>query len=200
MIKYRQRAVGFNIPWFIFDIYNKQLITSPTIPGDITDAKSIVLSETPIPGLNFDPINTGGMGNKKLSFTLPLVKRNNSVGNLLVKQQLENLRNQSFGLSPAAIFNQQLQFYSNPKVLYFWGAGSAVPLEYYVAKCDFVHRSAFVNRFGYTQYSEVSIELWLDETSPLYRAEEIFRKLSSIAGTVDSAYNIVSDNRKETQV
>lgn len=181
----------FKLPWFIFDLSNLQLITSITIPiGDISDVKSIVFAETPIPGINFAPVNVGGMGNRKISFTLPLVKKNNTVGNLLLLKQFENLRNQSFGLNLASIFRKEAQFIPNPKVLYFWGTSNAVPLEYYVTKCDFNHRSAFVNQVGMTQYSEVQLELLLDETSILYKAEETARKISSIVSSFDQAFNI----------
>jgi len=185
-----------SLPWFIFDIMNFQLITTPTIPlGDITDSKEIVLSETPIPGLSFNPINSGGMGNRKITFTLPLIKRNNVVGNVLLLKQFDNLRNQAFGLKISNIYSKQSQFTPNPKVLYYWGAGNGVPLEYYVKRCDFNHRSAFVNRYGATQYTEINIELWLDETSPLYYAEELFRKTSSYIAMVESAYNLKRDNQ-----
>jgi hypothetical protein len=178
-----------HIPWFMLDLNNYQLITTPLIPSsDITTSKEIVLAETPIPGLGFSPIASGGFGNKKISFTLPLVKKNNSVGNLLLLQQFENLRNPVFGLT--GIFQESPQFTPNPKVLYFWGTGSGVPLEYFVAKCDPVHHSSFVNAYGYPQYSEISIELILDETSPLNKAEGVFRKLSGIISTLSNAYNI----------
>ena len=175
-----------NIPFFMFDFQNFQLITTASIPEDVTDSKQIVLTETPIPGLNFNPINSGGMGNRKVSFTLPLVKRNNSVGNILLLKQFDNLRNQSFGINPAGIFSAMTQFVPNPKVLFYWGTGSSVPLEWYVAKCDFVHKSSFTNAYGYTQFSEVSMELWLDETSLLYKAEETFRKVASYLGMVEN--------------
>lgn len=179
-----------NVPFFMFDLQNLQLITSLTIPGDISDTKQIVLSETPIPGLNFNPINSGGFGNRKISFTLPLVKRNNSVGNILMMKQFDNLRNQAFGFSPSAIFRQATQFVPNPKVLFYWGSGSTVPLEWYVAKCDFVHKSQFTNRYGYTQFSEIAMELWLDETSLLYKAEETFRKIASYTGMVENSFDV----------
>lgn len=191
----------YNLPWFIFDLSNLQIMTSETIPlGDITDTKDIILSETPIPGLNFNPINAGGMGNRKISFTIPLVKRNNTVGNVLLMKQFDSLRNQSFGLSNiAGVFGRSAQFTPNPKVLYFWGTGSGVPLEYYVKKCDPVHRSSFVNSNGYTQYSEISMELWLDETSLLFRAEESFRKISSVLSTFSNAYNTIRSTDSESR-
>jgi len=99
-----------NLPWYMFDLQNKQLITTASIPGDIADSKQIVLSETPIPGLGFNPINSGGMGNRKVSFTIPLVKRNNSVGNILLLKQFDNLRYPAFGLSLGSLVGSQAQF------------------------------------------------------------------------------------------
>jgi hypothetical protein len=178
--KFKLPYSPYNLPWFLFDIQNLQLITTASIPSsNISDTKEIVLAEQPIPGLNYNPIQPGGGGNRKISFTIPLVKRNNTVGNVLLLKQFDNLRNQAFGLT--FIFRSATQFTPTPKVLYYWGTGS-MPLEYYVKKCDFVQRSQFVNRFGIPQFSEISIELWLDESSLLYKGEEVFRKLSSYIG------------------
>lgn len=177
---------SFYLPWFIFDIDNKQLITSPTIPSDIVDSKEIVLSEQPVPGLNFSPITTGGAGNRKISFTLPLIKRNNTVGNVLLLKQFDTLRQNAVGLT--GVFGKQ--FETTPRVLYFWGTGS-VPLIWWVKKCDATHKQGWVNQLGQPQYSEISMELWLDETHPIYLAEEVFRKAASLAGMVFGAYDIV---------
>lgn len=174
------------IPWFMIDISNKQLITSPNIPiSDIGDVKEVVLTETPIPGLNYSPISPGGSGNRKISFTLPLIKRNNNVGNILMLKQFENLRNNATGLF--GVFTDQ--FHSNPKVLYYWGLGG-VPLVYYVKKCDPTHKQGWTNAFGFPQYSEINIELWLDETNPLYLAEEVFRKVASLIGMGLGVYDV----------
>ena len=186
--------IPFHLPWFIFDKTNKQLITSKTIPSDIADSKSIVLSETPVPGLNFNPINVGGGGNRKVSFTLPLVKRNNLVGNVFLLKQFDNLRNQSFGLNLSKIFERAHQFTPNPKVIFNWGIGS-IPLEWYVAKCDFIHKSYFVNALGMPQYSEISMELWLDETAVIYKAEESFRKVASLIGMAEGIFDQVQSAR-----
>ena len=175
-------GIGFNIPWFIFDLRNFQLITSNTIPSsDISDSKPIVLAETPIPGLNFNPLQDGGRGNRKIGFTIPLVKRDGLTGNILLVKQFENLRNQPFKLKD--VFKRQSsQFAGASKVLYLWGTSSSVPLEYFVSKCDYNHKTAFTNRFGYTQYTEVTMELVLDEQAPIYKVEEMFRKLDSFGG------------------
>ena len=186
MLDFDLPKYAFYLPWFIFDIDNKQLITSPVIPGDITDTKEIVLSEQPIPGLNFSPITSGGANNRKISFTLPLIKRNNTVGNVLLLKQFDTLRQNAVGLT--GVFSKQ--FETTPRVLYYWGTGS-VPLVWWVKKCDAVHKHGWMNNLGQPQYSEISTELWLDETHPIYKAEEVFRKMASLAGLVFGAYDIV---------
>ncbi len=175
-----------NIPWFMYDIDNFQLITSRTIPTDIHDSKDVALTEIPIVGLNYAPVQPAGNGNRKLSFTLPLMFKNDSVGNSLLIQQFHALRNQSTGIKH--IFNEQ--FTPNPKVLYNWGTGS-LPLIWFVKKCDLTNKQGWVNRVGVPQYSEVSIELWLDENTNLYKAEEVYRKISSVTGSILNGLDII---------
>jgi hypothetical protein len=177
-----------SLPWFMFDLYNKQLITSATIPeGVIKDTKAIVITETPIPGRNFQPISTGGNGNRKISFSLPICRRNAVDGDMLLLKQFELLRNQSQGFLGKAA--QRGQFSSNPKVLYSWGIAS-VPLVCYVTKCEFQHTANMVNAIGIPQHSVVDIELAIDETDPLYAAEEQFRNAAALLGGLESLFAI----------
>lgn len=172
-----------NIPWFMFDLTNKQLITTKYIPSDIVDTKSIVFTETPIPGLNYEPVMPGHGGNRKLSFTLPLLYKTPGIGNIALLKRFDALRNRS----SIGLFGQRgYQFDSNPQVLYFWGTGS-VPLVYWVLKADATHKQGWVNEFGIPQYSEISIELALDETNAIYKAEELFRAVSGLVGAAGSA-------------
>jgi len=164
----------------MFDLTNKQLITGPIIPEKISDAKDIVLAEIQIPGLNFAPVFFGSNRNRKVSFTLKMLKRNNTVGNLLMLSQMDNLRNGAAGPFSLATAGQ---FTRNPKVLYSWGIGS-VPLEFFVSRISFEHDGLFVNALGFPQLTEVTVELTLDETSPVYRMEESFRRVNAIAGGV----------------
>lgn len=169
-----------NLPWFMFDLYNHQLITSASIPeGEIRDSKSVFVTETPIPGRNFQPVSVGGNGNRKVSFTLPVVNRNGAMGNLLMLKQFDLLRNQAQGF--LGLSKARGQFAPNPRVLYYWGVGS-IPLVYYVTKCDFRHISGMVGALGQPQASYVEIELLLDETDPLYGAEEAFRNVAAVLG------------------
>lgn len=165
------------LPWFLFDLQNYQLITSVLPPGDISDRKSIVLTETAIPGLNYSPVQPSNNGNRKVGMTIPLIKRNNTIGNVGFIKQFDRLRNQSTGFLSA--FSEQ--FNPNPKVLYSWGIGS-VPMEYFVSRCDFTHKQGWRNPAGNPMYSEVEIELTLDEESLLYKAEEMYRLAASLAG------------------
>jgi hypothetical protein len=181
---------AFNLPWFLFDIDNGQLITSPTIPGDISDVKDVIWTESPIPGQNFQPMTYGGGGNRKVSFTLPVIKRNNSVGNSLARAQFENLRNRATGFK--GIFSNQFQ--PNPEVLFSWGTGS-VPLIYKVKKCDFVTPQGWVNQLSMPTLTNVSIELWMDETNILYKGEEVFRKFASFSGMVIQTLDIIESQR-----
>lgn len=172
---------NFVFPFFIFDLSNGIMIMSRPNPSDISDNKSIVITETPIPGLNFAPINQSGQGNRKISFTLPVIKRNNTIGNTFQLKQFDNLRQKAFGL--ASIFLRQGQFTPGPKVLFNWGIGS-IPLIWYVSKVDFNHKAEFVNQLGNPCWTDVSLELILDEENPLNAGEEIYRKLTSLAGTI----------------
>lgn len=177
----------FGVPWFIYDLDNKQLITSRTIPGDLSDSKEIILTETPVPGLNFAPIMPGGGGNRKVSLTIPVVQRRDpTFGNVAMVKQFDLLRNQvgnGLGVNIR-------QFNRMPKVLFYWGVGS-VPLVYWVAKCDMTHKGEMVNAFGMPTYTEIALELILDETDPGYIAEEAFRGaqawLGRIAGGTQAA-------------
>jgi len=182
----------FNVPFFLYDISNFQLITVPNLPSDISDSKDIVLTELPVPGLNFSPVQVGGGGNRKISFTLPLIKRNNTVGNLMLLKQFDQLRNQATGFT--GIFSSQ--FLPNPKVLFYYGVGS-VPLIYFVKKCDAMHKQGWINEMGYPQYSEVSMELWLDEDNILYKGEEIFRKIIAITGQADGLRSVIRSQQSK---
>lgn len=176
-----------SIQWYMYDLGNNQLITSLFIPDDISDTKDIIYTETPIPGLNFQPIQSAGMGNRKISFELPLVRRNGIIGNVHLLKQFDRLRNPSSNL--VSMF-QNSQFTSNPKVLYNWGIGS-MPLIWYVKKCDATHKKHWTNAFGYPQYSEIQFELWLDESNSINKMEEMFRQLASIYGEVETVLDIV---------
>ena len=183
-MKFNVQNYSYSLPWFMFDITNGQLITSKHAPLDIVDSKEVFLTETPIPGLNYSPIQQSGNGNRKVSFTLPLLRKNNTIGNSPLLKQFAILRNQSSGI--LNILSES--FTPNPKVLYYWGLGS-VPLIYYIKKCDFTNKHQWVNQIGQPQYSEVSMELWLDESNKLYKAEEIFRNLFSQSSLAIEAFD-----------
>ena len=73
----------------------------------------------------------------------------------------------------------------NPKVLYMWGTGS-IALPCIVAKVDFSHRGDMVNGQGTPQYTEVSVELIVDEGDKLFQMEDQFRQALALLGTYQS--------------
>ena len=180
-----QPRIGTLVPWFMFDLPNYQLITSRTIPGDISDSKQIILTETPIPGLNYQPVFPVGGGNRKISFTLPIIHRDNVLGNVLLLKQFDRLRNQSIG----AFGIKRQKFSPMPKVLYYWGVGS-LPLVYFVSKCEMRHKQGWANQVGTPQYTEIDVELILDEEHPLYKAEEMYRQASAILGEAQGIFDL----------
>lgn len=168
-----------HVPWWILDIANRQLITTPIIPGDISDSKSINWAEMQIPGMNYQPVSYGGLGNKEVSFNLMLLKRNKTVGNIPLLKQFEQLRQPKVSLG--GIFKKSRQHTEPPRVLYNWGVGT-IPLVYMVSSVSFVHKSMMTNQTASPQNTEVSITLKLDESHPLNRAEEMFRKVMAAGG------------------
>lgn len=167
----------FQIPWFMYDLSNGILITARTIPEEIRDTKTITLTEVPVPGLNYQPVVQGGGGNRKIGFTIVLVKRDFASGNVMALKAFENLRNQVRSVTSIT----QKQFNPGPKVLYYWGIGS-VPLTYIVENVSFRHKGSLVNSLGLPQYTEIDVSLILDETDPNYLQEEIFRVAAATMG------------------
>lgn len=178
-------AVPFRVPWFIMNLSDFQIITSPTVPSDISDQKGVVLAEQSIPGLNYQPVMPGGGENRKISMELQIVRRDNVSGNVTLIKQFERLRNRSPGLRGW----RSSRFSPVPKVLYYWGTGS-LPLVYWVSRMNFTHQQNWVNAYGMPQVSTVDMELTLDEAHPLYQAEEMFRLVMGVGGEVLQAQEI----------
>ena len=173
--------INVKLPWYIFVRDAGPLITSMTIPDLLTDSKGITLSEQAVPGLNYQPVIPGGNANRKIAFTLPIVSRMPMVGNTGLLAMFEMLRNQVQGI--AAGFDKR--FNPNPKVLYSWGVG-AIALPCIVSKVDFSHRGDMVNSSGQPQYTDVSVELTVDESDPLFQMEDLFRQAMVLLGQIQS--------------
>jgi len=176
------------IPYYIYVLDSNLLITSPIVPTEIQDSKNIVYAQTSIPGLDYAPLSSGGFGNRTISFTIDLIKRNNSTGNSLQLKLYEVLRNPVSNIQE--VFSSNNQFVQNPKVLFSYGVGS-VPLVWYVTKCDFVHSGQYTNALGFPQFSKINIELTLDETNALNKIEKVFRQFASIIGSTEATKDII---------
>lgn len=171
------------IPWYMYIIDANLLITSHTIPGDITDNKNILFAETTIPGLDYAPVSSGGFSNRKISFSLIVVQRQSLAGNTNLLKLYEILRNPTNTL--ADIFSQSSQFTQNPKVIYNYGIGSA-PLVWYVSKCNFTHQGQYTNAIGDPQFTNVQIELTLDEKDGTNQIEKVYRQFAALVGSAES--------------
>ncbi len=171
------KTYGFAIPWYMFDLANYNLITSRTIPEEISDTKKPRLTEQGVPGLNYDPVISGGNHNRHLAFRIDLVSRDQLIGVTPLIKSLEMLRNQTQNLWTMG----KSDFNPNPKVLYCWGVGS-IPMVCLVARVDFTHVSRMTGSAMQPTYSHCDIELIVDESNPLHKMEEMWRMASSILG------------------
>lgn len=188
---------GNKLPWYIFNETNGILITSITIPTTVEDKKEIVFAETSLPGLNYTPLTPARNGNRKLSFSLPIIKRTPKgfLGNTGMMAAFEMLRNND-NPSLLSLFSKRGgDFNPNPKVVYSWGTHTIAPMEYFVRKCDFSHDTRFVTKLGLTEFSVVSMELELDENSALYRADRLVRVVNARKGMVDSISQVLGKGR-----
>lgn len=188
-------AGKFSIPWFMFDLSNFTFYTSVPIPSSpIKDSKGIVITEVAVPGLGYEPLAYGGMKNRKIGFTIPVIDRNPTVGNSTRLKFFEQLRNP---ITPLLNPFASSEFARNPKVLFNWGTGN-IPLVYSVSKCDFNHDSKQVNALGFPQWTDVTMELIVDEEDFLFLGEELFRKVGAIIGSVQSVIDVVgaANNQK----
>lgn len=174
--------------WWMFDLDNIQLISLTTVPENVADTKSIEHVSISVPGLGYKPMLFSGIDNKKISFTIRVIARNQVVGNQLYLQQFDSLRRPRVGLF--SVFAEDEAFVPNPQVLYHYGSGSTLPLVYYVTKIDMSHSK--YNNWGYPQVTDVSIELTLNENHLINMAEDVARKVAMVLGTIQSGTTLKS--------
>ena len=173
--------------WFMFDLSNKQLISLTTAPETVSDTKGTATVEVSVPGGAYKPVLFSSLENKKIAFTIRVIARNQVLGNQVYIQQFDALRHPQVGLF--SIFADKTAFTPNPKVLYHYGTGTAVPLVYFVSIA--MEHSLF-NNWGYPQITDVTVELILDEDNLINQAETVTRKIAMIAGTVQGAGSMVA--------
>ncbi|ATN94956.1 hypothetical protein [Leptospira phage LE3] len=188
---------GGLLPWYLFNPENGILITSPTYPLSIQDRKEVIYAELGVPGLNYTPLVPSRNGNRKISFTLPIINRKGALGNSNMMQAFEMLRN-SDNPSLLPIFTgsivKKVQFESTPQVVYSWGTHST-PLMYSVRKMDFTHDGRFTTKMGASAYTMVECELELDENSMLYKMQNLLRVVQARAGLVQNLQVATSSGR-----
>ena len=185
-LQFKNPLGSFRLPFFMVDLGNYETIVLPNVPLTIASAKPINWANTDIPGMPFQAKQFGSFGAMELSMSVKLANRNPIMGNLPMLKQFEKLRTPVEGLF-TLIFNQPNN--ANPQVLFWYGAGTTLPLIYYVTECEFEHLA--FNQMGYPTITDISLSLSLDEDTYLYDAERIARMVLSIAGMADSIYSLI---------
>lgn len=184
-VKLRNKA----LPWYMYIVDTKTLITSPTIPTNISDRKQIVYAEAEPPGLNYTPLYPSRNGGRKISFQIVIIDRRTQLGNSNILQQFETLRNNNTDIN---IFDSSDIVLNPPsEVIYSWGLFTP-PLKYLVRKCDFEHRSDQTQKkTGYSSFTTVDLELELIENSDLFNNYLALRTVQNYGGMAQSGTQIL---------
>lgn len=185
-LQFKNPLGSFRLPFFMVDEGNYEVIVLPNVPLTIQSSKPINWADTEVPGMPFQAKQFSSFGAMELSFSIKLANRNPIWGNLPILKQFEKLRTPVEGIF-TLIFNQPNN--ANPKVLFWYGAGTMLPLTYYVTECEFEHEA--FNQMGFPTITNIDISLTLDEDSYLYDAERISRMVLSMTGMADSIYSLI---------
>lgn len=178
-----------SVPFWLFDESNFGLIVSKSIPTSMNESKKIVFAEVSIPGGDFSDKRYASMGAEEVSFSIKIVNFNNSIGNAALLSQFRNLRSGG-KLWDLAFVGGARAFNPNPKVLCWWGTGKFAPMHYRVEDVGMNHQNH--NRLGFPQVTDISLKLSLDHSGVLYKIEDVFTKVASIAGMGQGLYKLIS--------
>lgn len=174
------------LPWYMIDLDNFQLYVSELVPEDIKDEKNVILTESPIPGLGYQPISPGGNSNRIVNFTLPIYSTEVFVGNSLLLRYFKQIR------SPIApLFQKPEQHQRSPKVLYNFGLGDP-PMVFYAKNCSISSKGSMVNEFGNPELSYVDISLLYDPEHEINIIEEQYSQALSSMGSIQSLLESVN--------
>jgi hypothetical protein len=192
------------LPWFMIPIYRVEdgtlsgtglssnlIITTDTIPSEVSDTKQLNFSEQQLPGGYTSVYKFGSAGARKISFKLEIADFNNDVGLGLKLAQFDLLRRPEiyfFGTGTdeatdiTKFASNYKPFYPPPYVIYYNSIFNQVPLPFQVLKCDWV--SSKPNRIGKPQYAVIDFELAQLEAHPLSIAEDKAKKVLAIIGAL----------------
>lgn len=202
------------LPWFMIPYYQTRqdmpgtgggfsssiVITTDTIPKEVSDTKQLNYHEQQLPGGYTSIYKYGSAGARKVSFKLEIADFNDDLGlstklsqfDLLRRPEISTTRYSSAdGSYPDKIergfknfFKDQryAPFYSNPYVIYFNSLYNTIPLPFQVLKCDFVTSNP--NRLGRPQYAVIDFELAQLEDHWLSAMEDKIKKLAAAAGGI----------------
>lgn len=177
----------FRMPFFMVDWSNLNLIMLPNVPTGVRSVKAVKWVQTDLPGKSHSAMQFGNMAPTEVSFSIKVVFMDAIIGNQPYLKQFELLRN------PVDSFASRLigaKNPANPRVLFWYGTGTTIPLIYYVSQCDFLHN--YFNKMGYPTVTDVEMKLILDEEHVLNNAEWLARQVLALVGTGLGAYKTIS--------
>jgi hypothetical protein len=217
------------VPWFMIPYYSDNeplinanvIITSDTVPKEVTDTKKLNYYEQQIPGGYTSIHKYGSTAARKVAFKLELANFNNDVGLGKELAQFDMLRRpyiNAYSTVTNPNYNKPIDtadptkidtsptkkdwdfrykpFQSNPSVIYYHSLFNTIPLAFRVLKCDFT--TSKPNRIGRPQYAVVDIELVEMEESTWSLYEDKVKLLMALAATVNNGVNILKNLLQKT--
>lgn len=194
------------IPWFMvgFDtqsgfglgLASSIFIYLPNVPISVSSSKEIKYNERSTPGGEAG-INFGGYGFERINFTIDLIKKNNTFGCTLELAQFFSLRNAGNSSGLAGLISSAISLFSdtdsiepksfaNPKVVFWYGTGTALPCIYFVERCDF--ELDLFNSLGYPQRASVQLSLIYDNNSGFNEANKVAQQTAALLGLANSTF------------
>jgi len=151
-------------------------ITNRLIPAEtIEDDKKPIFQEFQIPGLDYSPVQHVRNENTVITFSVPIVNKKSTVGNLVELNAIEQVRMVQRDLS----ITSEAQWNSNPLVVYSGWGTHRPPLPAVVVSAPFSHETYHTLDGGYSSFTRVTFTLRYVENHPMYLA---WKKLMQIGG------------------
>lgn len=185
----------FAMPWWLLDLKNFNLILNRAVPTEVTSEKSINYVEILVPGGASADDRYSNMGSETISFSIPIINFNNTLGNYPQVSQFRLLRQPAYW--PWELHKLLLgfttgapdEFREPPRVYLMWGTGNLFPLEYKVTQCSFTN--AYMNGIGMPRYTVCNLSFKLVENGILYSTERIAGRLGAIFGFVQNTQGFI---------
>jgi hypothetical protein len=209
------------IPWFMIPLYTSDtivstniLITTDTVPKEVTDTKKLNYYEQQLPGGYTSIHKYGSASARHISFKLEIADFNDNVGLGIKLSQFDLLRRPRINIMTPPLksnpndilpdINKDFTmyvprykpFHANPYVIYYNSIFNTIPLPFKVLKCDFV--TSKPNRLGKPQYAVIDFDLAQMEESLWSATEDKIKYFAAIAGMAGSVANLIRNFKSKT--